>query len=138
VLTDGENILAYKYENAEGKRFLVFTNCADAMAKDPAHMCSYEVQSALQREIEWIAKKPLPVKTVHAPRLYTLCEKGENYTSVILLNCFEDSVLDPVIELDREYSRVEFCNSAGNIDGNRVLLDQSIGAYEFVAFRAYN
>ena len=133
-----ERILAYKYENADGQRFLVLATCADAMAKNPIHLRAYEMQAALQREIEWIARKPLPVKTTHAPQLYTLCEKGENYTSVILLNCFHDSVLDPVIELDREYSHVEFCNCTGKLDGKRVLLDQSIPVYDFVAFRAFN
>ena len=133
-----ERIFAYKYENADGQRFLVFTFCADSMLKNPIHWRAYEVQAALLREIEWVAKKPLPIKTVHAPELYTLCEKGENYTSAILLNCFEDSVLDPVIELDREYSRVEFMGCSGKIDGNRVLLDQSIPAFDFVAFKAFD
>ena len=130
--------LAYKYENADGQRFLVFTLCADAMAKNPAHLRAYEVQSVLLREIEWIAKKPLPIKTVHSPELYTLCEKGENYTSAILLNCFNDSVLEPVIELDREYRHIEFCNCSGHIEGNRVLLDGSIPVYDFVAFKAFD
>ena len=133
-----EKILAYKYENQNGQRFLVFTLCADAMVRNPIHLRSYEVQAVLLREIEWLAGKPLPAKTVHAPELYTLCEKGENYTSVVLLNCFYDSALNPVIELDREYSYVEFANCSGRIEGNRVMLDQSIGVYDFAAFRAYD
>lgn len=133
-----ERVYAYKYENAGGQRFLVFAFCADSMVKNPIHWRAYEMQSALLREIEWIAKKPLPIKTVHAPELYTLCEKGEDHTSAILLNCFHDSMLDPVIELDREYGHIEFLNCSGRIEGKRVLLDQSIPAYDFVAFRAFD
>ena len=133
-----EKTFAYKYENSEGQRFLVFTFCADAMVKNPIHWRAYEIQDVLLREIEWIARKPMPVKTVRAPELYTLCEKGEDHTSAVFLNCFYDSVLDPIIELDREYSKIEFCNCSGRLEGKRVLLDQSIAAYDFAAFRAFD
>ena len=139
TMVDGKSeILAYKYENADGQRFLVFTVCTDALNHTAVAFRSYEVQAALQREIEWLAQKPLPIKTSHAPELYTLCKKGDGYTSVCLLNCFHDSVLSPVIELDREYSSIEFCNCSGRIEGNRVILDREIPVYDFVAFRAYN
>ena len=136
---DGKSeILAYKYKNADGQRFLVFTVCTDALNHTAVAFRSYEVQAALQREIEWLAQKPLPVKTSHAPELYTLCKKGDGYTSVCLLNCFHDSVLSPVIELDREYSSIEFSNCSGRIEGNRVILDREIPVYDFIAFRAYD
>jgi hypothetical protein len=47
-------------------------------------------------------------------------------------------VLDPVIELDHEYSHVEFCNCTGKLDGKYVKLDNDIPVYGFVAFRAFN
>ena len=131
-------VLAYKYENAAGQRFLVLTLCADAMHQSFLHFRSYEVQAALRRELEWLAKKPLPVKTTHAPQLYTLCEQGDGYTSVILLNCFTDGVLSPTVELDRPYTKLETCNCSGRIEGNKVILDSEIPVYDFAAFKAYN
>ncbi|MBQ8407513.1 MAG: hypothetical protein IJY39_01475 [Clostridia bacterium] len=139
VSVGGEHrTFAYKYENAEGQRFFVFTFIADALSSYPKFLRSYEIQSALIREIEWVARKPLPVKTERAPELYTLCEKGENYTSVALFNCFQDCVLDPVIVLDKEYAKVEFSGCSGRIEGNKVFLDTDIPAFDFVSFRAYN
>ncbi len=139
VSVGGEDrTLAYKYENAEGQRFFVLAFSADALPSNPKFLRSYEIQSALLREIEWIAKKPLPVKTRKCPELYTLCEKGENYTSVALFNCFADGVIDLEIELDREYKSVEFSNCSGRIEGNKVVLDSEIHAFDFASFKAYN
>ena len=130
--------LGYKYENADGQRFFVLTFSTDALPPNPKFLRSYEVQSALIREIEWVARKPLPVKTRKSPELYTLCEKGENYTSVALFNCYFDGAIDLEIELDREYKSVEFSNCSGRIEGNKVILESEIHAFDFVSFKAYN
>jgi len=132
------NPFAYRYENAKGQRFLVFTFCADALSQYPGYLRAYEVASALRSGIEWISGKQLPIKVEHAPELYILCEKGENYTSAVLLNCFIDSVLTPTITLDREYSKIEFSGASGRIDGSKVIFDTDIPAFDFVSFRAYN
>lgn len=138
MINGKEETLAYKYENADGQRFWVLTVCADSPAYGLLPFRAYEIQAALHRGIEWIAKKPLPVKTTHAPELYTLCEKGDGYTSVILLNCFHDSVLSPVIELDRAYGHVEICGCNGRIGGTRVIIDGEIHAYDFIAIKAFD
>ena len=130
--------LAYQYENADGQKFLVFTFHGDGMIPNPKFLYAYTVQAALQRGIEWIAGEELPVKTYKHPALYTLCEKGEDYTSVALFNCYPDSALDLTVELDREYEHVEFSNCTGHIDGNAVILDGEIHAFDFASFKAYN
>ena len=130
--------LAYQYENADGQRFLIFAFHADNLVANPACLYAYPVQATLQRGIEWIAREELPVKTYKHPELYTLCEKGEDYTSVALFNCFPDSALDLTVELDREYEHIEFNNCQGHIDGNVVFLEGEIHAYDFASFRAYN
>ena len=129
---------AYTYENADGQRFLVFTFSADALSSNPKYLYAYPIQSVLIESIEWIAKRPLPVKTSKHPELYTLCEKGESYTAVSLFNCFPDSAIDLEIELDSVYNNVEFSNCAGRIEGNRVIIDGELHAFDFVSFKAYN
>lgn len=136
--SDKARTLAYKYENKNGQKFLVFTFCADSLSSYPAFLRSYEIMSVLKRGIEWISGKKLPVSTDHAPELYTLCEKGEDYTSVALLNCFLDCVLSPTVTLDREYSKIEFSGASGRIEGNKVIFDTDIAAFDFVSFKAYN
>lgn len=129
---------AYTYENGDGQRFLVFTFSADELPSNPKFLYAYNIQSVLLDEIEWIGRASLPAKTAQNPELYTLCEKGENYTSVALFNCFPDSALNTVIILDKEYSKIEFNNCTGRIDGNKVLLSGELHAFDFASFKAYN
>ena len=65
-------------------------------------------------------------------------ERGEDYISVALLNCFLDCVLAPTVTLDREYSKIEFSGASGRIEGNKVIFDTDIPAFDFVVFKAYN
>ncbi len=136
---DGEiKPLAYRYENADGQRFFVFTFSTDALPSRPKFLCSYELESALKDSIEWISRAAIPVKVTKAPELYTLCEKGDNYTSVAAFNCFFDAAIDQVFELDREYEKIEFSNCSGKLVGNKVILDSEIHAFDFISFKAYN
>ena len=130
--------LAYQYENADGQKFLVFTFHGDGLIGNPKFLTAYTVQEALQRGIEWISGEKLPVKVSKFPELYPLCEKGEDYTSVALFNCFPDGVIDAVIELDREYTKLECSGCSGRIEGNKVILDSEIHAFDFASFKAYN
>ena len=139
VVSDGNYLpLAYRYENAEGQKFMVFTFSSDALETYPKYYSTYEIQAALIRGIEWISGKAMPAKTLKEPELYTLCEKGENYTSVALFNCFHDSALNTVIELDTPYDSVEFSNCTGRIDGNKVYIEGEIHSFDFASFKAYN
>ena len=139
IVTNGvRKPLAYQYENADGYKFLVFTLHGDGLSSNPKYLYAYTVQEALQRGIEWLSGRPLPVKTGRSPELYTLCEKGDNYTSVALFNCYPDAAVDLEIELDREYSQLECSGCSGRIEGNRVILDSDIHAFDFASFKAYN
>jgi hypothetical protein len=96
------------------------------------------LESALKEGIEWISRAAIPVKVTRAPELYTLCEKGENYTSVAAFNCFFDAAIDQVFELDREYEKIEFSNCSGRLEGNKVILGSEIHAFDFISFKAYD
>lgn len=129
--------LAYQYENADGNKFLVFTFHGDGLVSNPKCLYAYAVQETLQRGIEWLSGKPLPVKTCKYPELYTLCEKGDGYTSVALFNCYPDGAVDLEIELDREYSHIECSGCSARIEGNKVIFDIGIPAFDFASFKAY-
>ncbi len=134
----GEQTLAYCYENKEGQRFLVFTLAADRLQNYPTFLRSYEVQAMLLRELRWLSSKPLPAVVEGEIEVYTLCEKGEDYTAVALFDCYADNLLDPVITLDREYAHLECIDCTGHIEGKKVVLEQPIPAYGFAAFKAYS
>lgn len=130
--------LAYQYENADGYKFLVFTFHGDGLISNPKYLYAYTVQETLQRGIEWLSGKPLPVKSCKYPELYTLCEKGDSYSSVALFNCYPDGAVDLEIELDREYSHLECSGCSAHIEGNKVIFDSEIPAFDFSSFKAYN
>ena len=107
---DGQKLrpLIYRYQNANGQRFMVYMT--DPMAKLYNHdICKgYLMQNALHEGLEWIADKKLPVACKGNPSLYLLAKREGNRMAVGMFNCFADAVLDPVIRLDRPYRSVKF------------------------------
>jgi hypothetical protein len=134
---DGEKIpLAFSYENKEGQRFLVYTFDAMAFPTYPNLLRGYLCQRILTDGIEWIAGEKLPAKCVKNPDLYIMCSREEDNgaLAVALFNCYPDSILNPTVMLDREYSSVEFFGCEGRLVGDTVVLDRPLAAYEYCAF----
>ena len=44
--------------------------------------------------------------------------------SVGLWNIFPDEIFEPIVELDRDYSEIEFINCSGRLEGSRVYLSE--------------
>lgn len=126
--------LIYRYENANGQRFLVYMT--DPMAKLYNHeICKgYLMQNVLHDGLEWIAGKKIPAVCKGNPNLYLLAKRGEDSMAVGLFNCFADSILEPVIHLDRPYKSATFVGCNGRIEGDTVYLDAPLPAFEFAAF----
>jgi hypothetical protein len=77
--------------------------------------------------------KPLPAKSKKNPNLYIYTAKAQNAMSVLLLNVHLDSIDEPVIVLDKDYSDIKFVNCNGRIEGNKVYLSP-IQSYGMAAF----
>ena len=129
-----KEIFAYTYENKKGARFLVY--CFDAMAlpRNTGMYRGYMQQKILKNGIEWISNKKLPAFIEKCPDLYVMCKGRDEKMAVALFNFFADSVDEPVIKLDKEYSKIRFINCNGKLKGDTVTLDSPIHAYTFVAF----
>ena len=130
--------IGYQYENAKGQKFFVLMLDGDAMDNNSNLFRCYPLQVALKNAVKYISGAALPVETPKTPDLYCLAAKDEKSTSVALFNCFPDAVFDPVIALDKEYKSAEFVGCSGHLEGNKIILDTDIPAYEFVTVRAYN
>ena len=137
ALVDGKRMpILYRYQNTDGKRFLVFLFDLMTFRKNTSLIRGYIVQSAVVSGVEWVAGKKLPAVSLGNPNLYTICKRTENSLSVALFNSFADEVLDPSITLDSDaYTELECIHCTGHIEGNRVLLDAPIPAFGFAAFR---
>ena len=134
--------MAYRYENKDGQRFLVFLFEAasiysstrvglSGLTKNPA------VQNVLHEFVPWVAAKPLPAAVTGNPELYVMCRKDEDTTSVALFNCFADPVLQPEIRLDGTYSRIECVNCTAELNGNCVTLTDTLYGYQSCVFKVY-
>ena len=137
--SDGKTLpLAYRYENEKGEKYLVFTFDAESLNKRSGLMRGYAVQKILKEGYEWLSGKPLPAFAGENPDVYTVCARGEGSLAVGIFNCFDDSIIDPTITLDREYGSVRFIGGGGTISGNTVILDGDIPPYSFIGFEAYD
>jgi hypothetical protein len=123
---------SYRYENADGNRFLVLN--FNTRSKKNHLLKHYARGKQIAESVAWLSGEKLPAYSYGNPNLYIQAKKGEDGSMAVgLWNFFADSVLTPVVELDLEYSSAEFVNCTGHLDGNRVTLSE-LPAFGFAFF----
>ena len=138
-----ENTLAYRYENKNGERFLVFLFDGDSIYS-PTRVClsglikNYAIQRVLLETIPWVARQKLPAYAQGNPELYLMCQASKQSMSVALFNCFADSITNLKIHLDRPYQRIECLNCEAHLEGETVTLSTRLYGYSSAAFRVFN
>ena len=122
---------SFTYENEAGQRFLVL-NLDSCFPFEDTYR-HYIRQHQLVSGIEWLSGEKLPAKILKNPDLYMQCKRKDGALAVGLWNMFADSVDEPVITMDKAYSRVKGLNCSAELAGDRVKLSQ-IPAFGFAAF----
>jgi hypothetical protein len=130
VVGGGETV-AYRYENAEGQVFTVFTYDSESLKRTSGLMRGFAIEEILLDAIAAMGGKP-QAHCPAAPDLYTLCSRGDGSMALGLFNCYADDVLDPVVELDRRYSSARFVGCEGRLEGERLYLSD-LPAFKFAA-----
>lgn len=129
-IRDNETPAAYLYENKEGERFMVFSFSSyyngEAMSR------SYARSRQISDAVEWLSGRKLPAYVYGNPDLYVMAKTDGKEMAIGLFNCFADSAIEPVVELDSEYSAAEFINCTGTLKGDKVILSD-IPAFSFAA-----
>ena len=126
---NGERFVdAFHYQNADGQKFLVYG--FDAAFTDETRYRNYYTQRQLCESIEWLQDKKMTAKCLGNPDLYMLTKQNNEGLAIGLWNNFADEILEPVIELDREYTNVELVNCNGNLEGTTLKLSE-IPAFSF-------
>lgn len=144
VLLSPEGIVAYRYENREGERFLVFLFEGDSARETGKHVFitgltkNPVVQKILIENIPWVARKKLSAFCQGNPELYIMCAQEENAMSVALFNCFADPLNNPVVELGDHYDSIECVGCQAVLDGDRVTITSPVYGFTSVAFRVYH
>lgn len=136
ILSDAESEngkipVSYRYENADGNRFLVLNintrNGSDKILKHYARARQYATQ------IAWLSGQKLPAYCYGNPALYMQAKEKDGALAVGLWNFFADIAVDPVVELDKAYGEITFINCTGRLEADKVYLSD-IPAFGFAGF----
>lgn len=127
----GDMPASYRYENADGQKFLVLPFNGGAVKANSGLSCSYYRQEQLISACEWMGAK-LPAVVKRNPHLYLIVKETEEKTAVAFMNFSLDDTQDAVIELSRRYNEAEFIGCNGQLQGDRVSLDP-VGGWRFGA-----
>ncbi len=126
-----KNPFAFMYENADGDKFFVLNLeayfCSDSILR------GYARSKQIKDAIEEMSGKKLPAYSYGNPDLYIMCKESEGKKAVGLFNIFADGIYDGVVELDREYRKIEFINCKGELKGNKVHIGE-IQPFSFAGF----
>ena len=123
--------MSYRYENSDGNRFLVLNVNTRSEASNVLKHYARSRQYA--ENIPWLSGNKLPAYVYGNPALYIIAKKNDSSMAVGLWNFFADTAIDPVVELDGEYSGIEFLSTNGKLDKNKVYLSD-IPPFGFVGF----
>lgn len=140
---NGATPFAYRYENANGERFLVFLFDGASVHNLPLSFAvsgllkNYATQEVLIETIPWLGGKAVPAYCKGNPELYVMCKEDAGTKSVALFNTFADRVMNPVVVLDKAYTHIEGIGCDAKIEGNKVTLTSKLAAYEMAAFKVW-
>lgn len=129
----GEAPASYLYENAQEQRFFVLAQDAFYSEANTNYYNNYYRQAQMVEAVEYVGNKKLPAVCLKNPKLYMLTSSDGNAASVLMLNIYQDEVLDPVVQLDKHYSQIRFVNCSGHLEGDKVYLSD-IPAFGVAAF----
>ena len=123
-----------RYENAAGERFLVYLFDMDAVSRGLGLTRSYCRQRQLTEGLEWAGRRPLPAVCLGHPDSYLLCKRTDEGLAVGLWNLSPDSMIEPVLRLDRAYAGLECFGCDGALEGDVLRVAGEIQPYAFAGF----
>ncbi len=127
-----DSAAAYHYEDAEGRRFLVFPFEGKRARQVSMLFRNYYMQDQLLESLAWIRRKPMDVAIRRCPDLYLQTAKSENELAIGLWNMFADAAFIGEVELAETWSSAEFINCTGSLENGKLVIDD-IGAFCFGA-----
>ena len=131
---DGLVPLCYRYENADGQRFVVFLFEGLSLNHHSGLLRNYLMQATLTGDITWVSRRVLPVSCMGHPDLYIICASDEHSLTVGLFNCYADPIFAPLVMLGEEYSSFNGLNINGRLsEGSKVTLDD-LPPFSFAVF----
>ena len=132
INTDGGlKPVSYRYENANGNRFLVL-NLNTRIGSDTL-LKHYARSRQFADNIPWLSGNKLPAYVYGHPSLYIQTKEKDGSFAVGLWNFSADVAIEPMVELGKEYLNIKFINCSGQLSGDKVYLSD-IPSFGFVGF----
>lgn len=119
----------YRYQNAEGQRFLVF-NC---IGEDGEMLLRHYANARIISDnTEWLGGSKLPAFCCGHPYLYLQCKEDAKSMVIGIWNFFEDEAIEPIVELGRRYQDAQFLCGSGTLCEDTIRWND-IAPYGFCA-----
>ncbi len=113
----------YRYENADGQRFLVYAFVArDSLQQLDGHGVMRGIGRAkqLRRQLAWLSGREPDAVCACAPDLYTLVKKDADSLTVGLWNLGVHTVFEPTVQLGGDWAKIECGEGSAVLDGRTV------------------
>lgn len=127
-------VTSYRYQNADGQKFLVLCFSLEETNHKSVLKCSYERQARLIDGIEWISGKKLPAVTYKHPGLYLVCKRKGDCLIVGVFNCFADYAKDLKVRLDGEYKKITPIVGDAKLEKDTVTILGKLSAFDYAVF----
>lgn len=136
MLNDKKTPAAYRYENANGQRFLVYACRADALKDSSTVFWSYGRAAQIAENIEWLGGAPLPAACLDHPHLYALCKEGDGAVTMGYFNCHVDELNNTKVTFAKKIKSVEILNGEGTVIDDHTVVIKHIKAYGYLGINA--
>lgn len=127
---------AYRYENADGERFLVFAFSAEDQPDHSSLIRSYPRARQIADGIEYLSGESLPIRCDGHPMLYAIAAEGDGKICAAYVNCHPDAISNAHVTLAHDVCDVEFIGCTGRAISEREVVIDEIPAYGFSVFCA--
>lgn len=118
---EGEIPASYRYENAQGQKFLVFLFDASAVKPNSGLSCSYYRQAQILNAADWMGEK-MPCIIRKQPGMYMIAKEDENNLAIAFSNFSLDPAYDVLIETDRTDASIELIGVEGKMTEKGILI----------------
>ncbi len=118
------------YQNAKGYKFMILPVRSNDIPR--GFLDTYAKRRVLSYAYNWLSSSPLKVNVCgNHPYLYLLEKENDDAVAVGVWNLFQDKIKNLRFKINTAFSRVNFVNCSGVIEGNEVVLDGTLYPYEF-------
>lgn len=124
VTKDGNIPASFCYENKNGQKFLVFA--FDAYFTNDSVFRQYPRARQLINAVPRLSGKKLPAALYGSPDTYVLTKTDGKRYAVGLWNFSEDTIFDPVMELDGDYELISAVNCTAKTENGRLFFSDII------------